>query len=319
MSVVRNWLTPIREKVEYISPDGKVYQLHDPASRAVLSMTGWGVPPVEKATTRGPFQHGRTPLTERVPARTLGVNIMYQRSTREDYLAARTELIDILRYNRSSMDDPQPGFLRWYRADGTIRQADVILSKGPDFDSKHPWDSFTIEENLEFEADNPIIYDPTINALNLSDLGCEFVTQLTFPHSFSSRSLEFGLTFCSNTGSVVIPYRGTFEEFPLISITGPAKDIEITHETTGLVLGLSYTIAAGETVYFDLSYDEKLVYNSFGDSLLGRITSISSLGLWSLLPDPTVTNGDNSVQVAVQDGAGATEIMFSYYNRYLGV
>jgi hypothetical protein len=316
MSVVRNWLTPIREKVEYISPDGLVYRFHDPTTRAVLSMSGWGVLPVEKATTRGPFQHGRTPLTERVPARQIRVNMAYQRCSREDYLAARTEMINILRYNRSSMDDPQPGHLRWYRADGTIRQADVILAEGPSFDSQR---SFAIEETLVFDADNPIIYDPEQVTDTISALDCEFQTQLTFPFAFTDRSLNFGLSFCEGFNTATVPYVGTFEEYPIVEVNGPALNIAITHADTGLILGLEYDIPAGETVFFDLSYDKKLVYNSNGDDLLGYVTDVSSIGLWSLLPDPLVPDGVNHLSIALEDGTPDTSVIFRYYNRYIGV
>lgn len=316
MPVVRNWLTPIHEKVEYISPDGLIYHFHDPTTRAVLSMSGWGVLPVEKATTRGPFQHGRTPLTTRVPARVITVNMAYQRCSREEYLAARTEMINILRYNRSSMDDPQPGHLRWYRADGTIRQADVIIAEGPSFDSNR---SFAIEESLVFEADNPIIYDPEQVTDTISALGCEFVTQFTFPFSFGERSLIFGLDFCEGFNNATIPYTGTFEEYPIIEITGPALNISILHVNTGLILGLDYDIAVGETVYFDLSYDKKLVYNSFGEDLLGYVTDVSSIGLWSLLPDPLVPDGINELEMTLEDSTTDTSVIFRYYNRYIGV
>ena len=50
------------EFLKYIAPDGAEYEFHVPSfvGRWVINQSGWGTPPIEHVTERGPFQHGET-------------------------------------------------------------------------------------------------------------------------------------------------------------------------------------------------------------------------------------------------------------------
>lgn len=318
---VRNWITSRLEKYQFISPDGEVYNFHDPVRRAVISMDGWGMPAADIAGTRGAFQHGITPTSVRIPPRKIQMQIRSNRCSRNDYWEARGDLIDILRLNRANLNDPSPGALRWYRSDGEIRQIDVFVTKGPAFPTRADgWDSFGFSDSIEFTAYNPIIYDPTQINQSFPGLICTTLTQLQFPFTFEKYNIIFGGSTCYSEIPLSVNYVGTWMEFPQIVVGGPVENFSITHDQTGLKLEFdSYIIAAGEVVTFDLTYGRKTITNNSGTSLLGELSTASDLGLFSILPDPLVANGLNTFTISVTNSSADTYVIFRYYNRYIGM
>lgn len=319
--VVRNWRTALKEKIVYISPDDKVYNLHDTDLQTLITMTGWGIPAVGKATTRGPFQHGSTPLTLRVPTRKVTMTIHNRSCDRNAYWASRTGLIEAIRYNRGGLDSPTPGHLRWYRSDGQIRQLDVILASGPDFTPLRPdWAEFSFQDVLVFEADNPIIYRPTKYNQTFFGFQCTPRVQLQFPFTFNYGNIVFTGSLCNSVTDIAVNYLGNWMEFPTITVTGPGRDFTIAHQELGWLLKLQdYVIASGEVVTFDLTYGRKTIFNNSGTSLLRYLSSDSEIGLFSIQPDPIASNGVNDFSVSVNDGTTATSVVFGYYDRYIGI
>lgn len=319
---VKNWLTSRNEKLMFITPDGVRHNLHDPAGRAVIRTTGWGMAPVEVADARGPYQHGTNPLNVRLAPRTIKVEVRYNGCNRDEYWALRSRLLDIVRPNRTNLDNPTPGNLRWYRSDGTIRQADVIIEDGPNYDpARDTWDEFSFQDTMTFTAFNPVLYDPNINDDVFTDLGCTLIQELQFPFTFGPGDIIFGASICNAVNTISVPYVGTWQEFPLITVLGPADNFKITHTYTGLYIELTnYSIPAGESVIFDLRYGRKTVsLYSTGESLLGFISAGSNLGAFSIEPDPIVPNGVNDFSVSIDGGTGDTVVNFQYYTRFVGI
>jgi hypothetical protein len=318
---VKNWRTALKEKVVYISPDGKVFNFHDTELEALITMTGWGIPPIGKATTRGPFQHGVTPLTLRVPSRKVTMTIHNKSCNRNDYWASRMGLIDAIRYNRGGLDSPTPGHLRWYRSDGQIRQLDVILASGPEFTPiSSGWSEFSFQDVLVWEADNPIIYNPSQYNQTFIGFECSILSSLQFPFNFGSSNIIFGGTICNSETPIAVNYLGNWQEFPRILVTGPAKNFTIVHQQLGWKLKLeNYVIVAGETVTFDLTYGRKTITNNFGSSLLGYLSSDSEIGLFSIQPSPITSNGVNNFVVSAEDGDTNTTVLFDYFDRFIGI
>lgn len=317
---VRNWVVSNAEKIIFITADGNRYNLHDPWRRAILNMDGWGMPQPDIAATRGPFQHGVTPTSIRVPPRKISMDIRSSRCSRREYWQERTELLNIFRYNRSNLNSPTLGSLRWYRADGEIRQVDVIAAKGPSFpNSRKGWDSLGFSDTIEFQALNPIIYDPTRVNSTYFGFECSILSTLQFPFTFGATDIIFGGTTCNAVTPITVNYVGTWQEYPQILIGGPAGNLTIVHDQTGLKLALDYIISAGEVVTFDLTYGRKTVTNNLGTSLLGKLTTDSNLGTFAIQPDPIVPGNANTFTVSVDDGTTDTYVIFRYYNRYIGI
>jgi hypothetical protein len=317
----RNMRSSLKEKVVYISPDGLVYNLHDTALETLITMTGWGIPAVGKATTKGPFQHGVTPLTLRVPPRKITMTIHNRSCDRDSYWQSREDLINVIRYNRGGLDSPEVGHLRWYRSDGQIRQLDVILAGGPEFTPlRNGWAEFSFQDVLVWEADNPIIYNPLINNQTFVGFECTPIIGLQFGFVFGRTNIVFNGSYCSSLTDISVPYPGNWMEFPRIIVTGPGTNFSITHNELGWTLELeNYTIAAGETITFDLTYGKKTITNNLGDSLLGYLSSNSEIGLFSIQPDPIVANGINTFSVFIEDGTTDTNVLFNYNDRYIAI
>jgi hypothetical protein len=318
---VRNWLTPIREKILYVTPDGKTFDFHDPLHRVSVAMKGWGMPDPKIATTFGPYQHGENVLSIQMPVRDVSLMFRYNGCSREEYLLHRYQLANFLRLNRTNMNNPSPGFLRWYRADGSIRQLDVYLVSGPKYDPPTTgWDHFAIHEELKFTAFNPIIYTPTEKNQTFLGFQCSILNTLQFPFSFDSTEIIFGGSSCNSQTDISVDYVGNWMEFPKILVTGPAENFSITHQEMGWTLELeNYTIAAGETVTFDLTYGKKTITNNLGVSLLGYLSSDSEIGLFSIQPDPIVADGVNDFVVSVDNGTTDTTVLFNYFDRYIAI
>lgn len=319
---VRNWLVSNHEKIQYISPDGISYNLHDPAKKSIIQMEGWGMPAAEIAETRGPFQHGSDPLTIRMPKREIVMSIRHNGCNRNEYWGNREGLIDALRLNRTSLNNPSPGKLRWYRADGKIRQADVLILQGPKFNpSTSGWDEYNYTDELRFLAHNPILYDPRQVTESFDDLGCTIIEELVMPFSFGGGSVVFGGTTCNATNILSVNYMGNWQEYPTIELYGPADNFSITHGQTGLKIELEdYSVLAGDKVTFDLLYGRKFVtLFSTGENLLGYISEDSSLGSFAIEPDPVVAGGINDFTVSIDNGTGDTLVIFKYYNRFIAI
>lgn len=315
---VRNWRRPLLEKTQFITPDGLVYELHDPPRRAVLNQFGWGLPPASITSSLGPYQHGTTPLSVRLPPREISMLIRRTGCSRNQYWAIRDELNNMLRLSRSNLNRPEPAHLRRYLSNGLIRQLDVMIRTGPGYsEGGDKWDEWAIHEDLTFIAHNPVIYDPTQRVVSFGSLVCDDQTELTFPTLFGDGiHMVFEDPVCSLIASQVINYPGTWEEFPTIIVNGPAVNFTILHEQTGLKISLAYAIATGESVTIDLTYGKKTIINNFGTPLLGHLTDDSNIGQFSIQPDPLVTDGINTFTVTGIDTTGDTAVELLYYDRY---
>jgi hypothetical protein len=321
--MIKSWISSNYEKVVYISPDGVSFNMHDPTKKAILYMTGWGLPAANIADTKGPFQHGSDPLTIRLPNREITMTFRYNGCSRDEFWGNRSNLINALRLNRTNLNNPSPGHLRWYRSDGTIRQADVFVSRGPDFEqSRRGWDEHSTQDDIKFIALNPILYDPNQRTAVFTDLGCTLLETLQFPFSFDNSEIIFGGSTCNAVNTITVNYLGNWQEYPYITIIGPADNFIMTHIQTGLKIDLTgYSLEAGHQILVDLRYGRKIITldTADGTSLLGNVSDDSSLGNFAIEPDPVVTNGTNNFSVSIDNGTAETQVVFQYYNRYVAI
>lgn len=302
--------TPYTESIQFITSDGLKYNLHNPPKRGVLSIDGFGLPPWEMSTSKGPFQHGESPESVRLQTRTVGVTLRHQGLNRTEYWGTRGTLLDYMRMNRASVNAPVPGVLRWisYRNGvKTIRDLDVFLTDGLLYKAPTGWDHFAVQEDLTFTAFNPVVYDPTAQVNTITSFVYGLILPITFP-------IVLGLALATAN----ITYLGTWSEYPIITITGPAVGFFIQNVSTGILIGLNYTISTGETVTIDLRYDRKTITNNLGDDLIGYVSSNSEVGNFSLEPNPLITNGINEILLGVDGPTSDTSVVITHYRRYIG-
>lgn len=297
MAIPRN----LKERYAYIAPDGTVFNLDNGRTRVVLSDEGTGMPPIEYVTQRGPFQHGETVRDCWLRPRVVQLLVREQFCNRVDLWAGRTNLLNLL---RPTHGDVTPGVLRKYLPNGSKRDLDVRIEAGPQFVARQlgSWDEFAYQEALRFIAHDPVYYDPTQHSVLLTAATGELVFPITFPITFESFAV----------GST-INYAGNWIEYPNIVITGPLISPSIRNVTTDEVLSLAYSVAAGETVTFDLSFGVKTVTNNSGTNLISYLTTDSDIATFHLHP------GANQITILGTGESGDTEVSISWYDRYIGI
>jgi hypothetical protein len=318
---VRNFTPQSNEKIQYISPDGVVFDLQDPPDRHVLLYEGDGMADMDYGTTSGPYQHGDTVTEVRLVPRTIDVVIRQNGCDRDAYWEIRTLVDNMLRPNRTDMNAPIPGVLRRVTNDGTVRDLDVFVSKGPTYTWSHGgWDEFSISESLRFTAHNPVLYDPV-------ELYATLVNLFVFPptHIDLVFPMQFPFFFGGPQGSIVeqsiaITYLGNWESYPTIRVQGPATDFKIVHQQLGDMISFAgYTIAEDEFITIDLNYARKTVMSSLGGSWLGKVSDDSTLTAFRIEADPVVPGGLNTFDVSLTQGNISTQVIMFYKNRFEGL
>ncbi len=304
------------EFTAYISPDGVVYPFHTPHNigRWIISESGWGTPPINYVSQRGPFQHGVTVKDFFLQPRVIQLLIRQGFCDRDAYWAGRAGLLDEIRPNRQTISTAVvPGELRRTFPDGRTRSLNVFIAEGPRFEPAqlNTWDEFAFQEVIRFIAHNPVVFDPTRNDVNfVIVLDSDLVFPITFPITFGPGEVDDTLN---------INYVGTWESLPIIVITGPIDEPRIDNLTTGEKLQFSIDIDPGQVVTIDLSYGAKTVVDQAGNNLIGGLTADSDLATFHIAPDPEAPLGVNQMRLQGMHATGITDIEIRYFDRYFGI
>ena len=297
----------------FIAPDGEELQFNRLADRFVQSFEGYGMSPIKYVEQQGALQHGTTIYDYKLQRRIIQWTIRQNGCSRWDYWEKRALSLDMLRPNRHTLNNFGPGKLRKFLPDGTMRDLDVHLERGPMFASPTAyWDEWGFTEILRFIAPDPTFYDPTV--LDVSASLAVAPLELEFPITFP---IEFGDSLISDTSNV--NYLGTWLTYPTIVITGPVSGFQITNTATGEVITLSHEIPAGDTVTISLQYGDKSVENSAGTNLIGSILPDSDLATFHIAPEPEAAGGVNPINIIGAGAGGATQIDVTYKTRYIGI
>lgn len=304
------------EVTTYISPDGIEYPFHTPHNlgRWIISESGWGTPPINYVTQRGPFQNGVTVKDFFLQPRVIQLLIRQGFCDRDALWVGRAGLLDEIRPNRQTIATAVvPGELRRAFADGRVRSLEVFIAEGPRFEPTqvNVWDEFAFQEVLRFIAHNPVVFDPTRNDVNFTIvLDSDLVFPITFPIQFGSGEVDDTLN---------INYVGTWESLPIIVITGPIEQPRIDNVTTGEKLQFSIDISPGQIVTIDLSYGSKTVIDNTGANLIGGLTADSDLATFHIAPTPEAPLGVNAMRLRGQHATGATSVQIRYFDRFFGI
>lgn len=298
------------ELVQYIDPQGVKYTLHNGKSRFVISEEGTGMPPIEYVTQRGPFQHGESLRDYFLTPRIIQMVIRQNYCSRNEYWNGRNSILDAIRPNRQLAGALSPGKIRKLKSDGTVRDIDVIILQGPNFQPRQQgqWDEWSFQETLRFIAHNPIYYEPTQQSFAFVDSTGDLVFPITFPITFG----VFGT-------SANITYTGTWIEYPTIVINGPITAPYIENVTTVQSILINTSINNTESITVDLSYGNKSITKNDGTNLIGYVSSSSDLADFHLAPDPEAPGGVNQINVTGSGTGASTSVTLSWYRRYIGV
>lgn len=299
---------------QFITPDGVIYNLDGITDRALIrSVDGQGMPPIEYQTQRGPQQHGETVIGYRLRPRILQMVYRRNGANRQDYWDNRSDLLDVLRPNRMTIGGrPKAGTLRKILPDQSLRDIDVVIEQGPDFQpSGDEWDEWSFQEALRLVAHDPTFYDPTVSSLDVSTAAN---SDLVFP-------ITFPITFGSSIYSVSqnITYAGTWLAYPIITLTGPLLAFVLDNATTGEHLEIIHALADGESMEIDLRYGYKTVEDNSGNNLIGSVSSDSDLGTFHIEADPLAAGGVNQLDFYFSGIGGNTTASLTFNPRYIGI
>ena len=302
---------------EIITADGNTLALNGAANKFLLSFTGYGMSPSVYITTRGAHQDGSKFLGYYLTPRQLTLIYRSQECSREEFWTARTTLINHVRPNRGTPPANELT-LRKLLPGGEIRDIKVLIQTGPRFEARQTtqWDEWSFTESLMFLAPDPTFFDPTAISTSLI---ASSSNNLIFPTTFGPGiGLLFGGSDFDQTMN--IPYVGTWEAFPTITLTGPMSSPTITHLGTNKVIDMKYDISAGEIVTIETAYGSKAITNDSGTNLIGVVSTVSDFDTFSIVPDPIVVDGLNQIRINAGSPTDAVSTFTVNYNtRYIGI
>jgi hypothetical protein len=281
---------------------GVEYPLDGWTVAKLLDFEGFSMPPIRRLTERGSLQHGDTDRGFRLDPRILNLSLVINGTDMNDFYAKRATLSNIFKPRNTH------GQLRFVRG-STVRQLDCHLLQLSEGDRQYKTQKFV----ASLKANNPTWYDPTLVSVNFAmslggDLG---EIPMVVPMLVGASVLD---------ASQVINYQGNYETHPIVRITGPVTDVEITHVQTGYKLDFDgITIGAGEWIEVDTRYGRKSVVDNAGANRIADLTKDSDLSLFSIVPSPEVFGGINTINITGESVSAATSVSLSYYSRYIGV
>lgn len=282
--------------------------LHLEMPIALIEIQGLAMPNMTRRTTKAPFQHGETFQSFVLEPRILQLILHLRGCSREELWEHRQVLQSII--------NPLLGECQFQIGlrDGTIYRLEQVLYDGRFDATVGPRNEPTVQAvAVRMVAHDPVWYGATSRSITLTpDLIGELVFPIVFPIVFVwEETLE---------DSEIAAADGTWNSYPTIELYGPMSDPWIHNAATGEKLEMDYDVAVGELVTIDLTPGHKQVYNNLGeDDLVKYLTDDSDLATFHLAPHPIATNGNNEIQARAHLCTGDTQIVLSWYDRYIGI
>lgn len=276
----------------------------------LLAYGNYGAPPTQFITRRGYKQHGSTEVDFLLDSRSIDLTLWHSPAcNRQQYWDTRLALHEILRPNRGG-----PMTLTLIQPNGEQRalivRADPGLTFPPDTDN-----NWGIDDTIGMIAFDPVWFDPDTTDTSY-DMQDATNTDLVFPITFP---IVFGLSGVIFTTGV-ISYPGTWETYPIFTLTGPYLSVTIENLTTGIVISLVVAITEDDTRIIDLTPGAQRVVDGNGQTRYNELGTDSNLIDFSIQPAPLVPNGQQTIRVTMFGGSiTLSSAHISYYNRYFAI
>lgn len=275
----------------------------------LVAIQGIGSAPARRLVERGPFQDGDTDVGFRVDARTISLVLFFNAPTAA---LADTYRDLVYSYFRGTSI---PLKLRCTRDDGAVRQIDCYVSgtvEAPNDDQSRV--GYSQKVGVQLRAPDPVWYDP--DGASLALLGGSSTGASGFVVPAAVNMVQAAQTYI--TRSFALTYPGTWAEYPVITVYGPATNVTITNQTTGDMLDFpSLVLTGGQWLQIDLRYGQKSVVDHAGVNQIAKLSSDSDLATWRLAAAPEAVDGINTILFEVASSANnSTGVTFQYFNRF---
>lgn len=272
-----------------------------------LAFDGLGLADPEYATEAGPYQDGESIVNARWKSRTITIGVNIAADDDDAYEAARQALINILGTIRQDV------YFRATYPDGRQRQLDTRYLAGLTLPIEASAGMYRTKSAFQLLAYRPLWYDPVTLvwsfALGSGDSSFKWAT---------SWPVGWGVSTIDSSETKLYP--GTWDDLPIIEITGPADDLVIENESTGEKLDFTgHDIDASEVVTLDLRYGRKSLTSSTGNTTLAHLTNDSDLGTFHVAADPDAPGGLNIFRVACTGAQAGTLIQMRLNPKYKGI
>jgi len=285
------------EQLHWVDVDGAA---HDLLTSATDVEVEWGVsgrhmPPVKLFEEEVPGQHGSRFREARFGPRDIALPITVKGSTPADLRAK-------VRAWATRFDPTRgAGTLRATDTEGMQRQVTCRYAYGMEGQEVAENGLLWQRQVVVFRANDPFWLDTS----PISDTWTVGEPATFFPF--------FPLTLSSSEvfADVSVNNDGDVETWPSWTIVGPGSGLVLRNLTTGKVLSLTATLAAGDTVTIDTAPGVKTVVDAAGANLYSGLSSISSL--WSL------ARGANRVHVELTGASADSSVTMQYQRRWLVV
>lgn len=292
----------------YITRNSVQTFISDSVPLEVVHIDNLGASAATRITERSPGQDGDSDIDHRLEPRTIPMIIQARIIEGWTYKQLRAFINE--RFRATNI----PIALGFIFDDGSTYQIDTQSVGDIDLPLSLA-DQLIIKVPIILRAANPTFYDPLVTTVNfqLSASGGAFFVPTSVPTFFGGSTLD---------QTIVVPYDGTYPDYPLLTVYGPITNFKIVNESTGAKLDLTgFSITTGDYYTFDLRYGRKLVYRNgvVSDNRINEVTSDSQLATFNIEADPTVTDGLNQYHVTGTAATGLTKAVLQYHRRFDGI
>jgi len=191
------------------------------------------------------------------------------------------------------------GLLKVTRS-GVARQLNCVYKGG--LEQAAYFSDTYIEATLSFEAVDPLWY---ATAATAADYAIQVGASSFFP--FFPLIVKASAVFNKST----INNPGDESAWPIWTITGPGTNPVFLNNTSGESLGLTLSLAAGETLVIDTRPGVKTIESGAGANLFEYLNA-SARALWPLLA------GNNAVEIQMSEATVGSNVNLAYTPRYMG-
>ena len=279
---------------EFLDPSGVTTDLTSLPGVITLGSTGLEMPPFDRIEEDTPA--GVRLQTVRARPRDVNLQVYVEQANQ---LSLRTFLRSMAAKMNPLRGD---GTLRSYLSDGTSR--DLICRYTDGLAGQRVIGQSGANYRLAvltFRAFDPFWYDTMPQSLSYGT-GAQ-------PVFLGNPFLGLALASDNVIGTSTITNGGDVEAWPVWTVNGPVTGIKLTNTTTGEVIDLPVTLAAGQSVVIDTRPFKKTIRREDGTNLYGTLVTTSTL--WSL------RTGMTSILIELPGATGATYATLNYQRRYL--
>jgi len=288
-----------------------LYERQDPA-RTTLDLNdgvkiklrhhdGFGIPEFQHATVPSPGIHGDYWFGVKYPSRTVTLDLVLYAASLAALQNLRAEIIDKL--NPSVFT----GILKVTQANGVTRHLDCVLAESlPMLTTQHVGQRSMMLSVRFRSVGSPFFYDPLLKSYNIapgSTQGNFMIGGFAFPFTLAQSGVY-------SSGDLI--YNGHVPTPVQISVYGPGLDPIMRNETLGRTISFSgsgLNIAVGGVLYVNTDPRAR-------DVQIGGLTAwpyLRESGFWWL------QSGVNRISFELGGTAVGTNLVMSYYDRYLGL